>query len=216
MAALFPRWFDSLARAVLVAALVSAVSAIALPMIWVRTPFVTGQYDPVEQPVQFDHRHHVADDGIDCRYCHDLAERSPVAGVPPTERCLNCHSQIWNDSPLLEPVWLSFTSGLPIPWVRVHRLPDFVYFDHSIHVNNGVACETCHGRIDRMARVYQVAPLTMGWCLECHRNPEPHLRPRDAVTVMGWEPDRDGDATGPGVVRTPDVRRLTHCSACHR
>ncbi len=216
MAALFSRWFDSLARAVFTIAAGVVVGVPAFLMIWVRTPQVDGRYDPVTQPVEFDHRHHVADDGIDCRYCHDLVERSPYAGVPPTSRCLNCHNQIWNSSPLLEPVWESYVTGRPIPWVRVHQLPGFVYFDHSIHVNKGVGCESCHGRVDRMARVYQVAPLTMGWCLDCHRDPAPHLRPLAAVTTMGWEPERPHEEIGAEIMRSLGVRKLTHCTACHR
>jgi hypothetical protein len=216
MAALFPRWFDSFARVVLAIAAVAALGIPAFLMVWVRTPQAVGANDPITQPVEFDHRHHVVDDGIDCRYCHDLVDRSPYAGVPPTERCLNCHNQIWNSSPLLEPVWRSYFTDRPIPWVRVHRLADFVYFHHAIHVNKGVGCETCHGRVDRMARVQQVAPLTMGWCLDCHRNPAPHLRPPEAVTTMGWQPDRPRDELEPMLMRRLGVRSLTHCTTCHR
>jgi hypothetical protein len=175
-----------------------------------RTPYTTGQGDPLDQPVFFDHRHHVGDDGIDCRYCHDLVERSRYAGVPPTERCLGCHSQIWSESPLLEPVWMSYRSGDSIPWVRVHRLPDFVYFDHSAHVTKGVGCASCHGPVDRMARVYQWAPLTMQWCLDCHRSPEPRLRPQAAITAMVSMPPREADWD------VPEVSPGTTCSTCHR
>lgn len=216
MASLFPRWSDTLLRVGLVVALAVAALAVVLLMAWVRTPQITGQFDPIEQPVEFDHRHHVADDGIDCRYCHDLVERSPYAGVPPTERCMNCHSQIWNDSPLLEPVWESYFSDRPIPWVRVHRLPGFVYFDHSIHVKKGVGCESCHGRVDRMARVYQVASLQMGWCLDCHRNPQNQLRPLAEITTMGWVPPRPQEELGLELMELYQVRRLTDCTACHR
>lgn len=216
MAALFPRWSDSLLRVAIVAVVAVAVGVPVFLMAWVRTPYVTGESDPLTQPVEFDHRHHVADDGIDCRYCHDLVERSPYAGIPPTSRCLNCHSQIWNTSPLLEPVWASYFLDRPIPWVRVHRLPGFVYFDHSIHVSKGVGCESCHGRVDQMARVFQVAPLTMAWCLDCHRAPERHLRPRSAITVMGWTPPRPQEEFGLELKRLYGVRELTTCTACHR
>jgi len=216
MPALFPKWSDSLLRASSVALVVAAVALPTFAMIWVRTPFVSGKGDPVRQPIEFDHRHHVADDGIDCRYCHDLVERSRYAGVPPTSRCLNCHNQIWNDSPLLATVWTRYFRDQPIPWVRVHRLPDFVYFDHSIHVNKGVGCESCHGRVDRMARVYQIAPLSMSWCLDCHRSPERHLRPPDAITAMGWTPPRPQEEFGRALKTLYGVREITHCSACHR
>ncbi|MBI4508122.1 MAG: cytochrome c3 family protein [Deltaproteobacteria bacterium] len=183
-------------------------------IIYVRTPYVTGQFFPVDQPVEFDHRHHVQDDGIECRYCHFDAERSAVAGIPPTEVCMGCHGQIWNNSPVLEPVRRSHFSDRPIPWNRVHDLPDFVYFDHSIHVNKGVGCVTCHGRVDQMVRVYQVAPLTMGWCLDCHRSPERHLRPKELVAVMNF---RQADSRArEALAQRYGVRRLTHCTACHR
>jgi hypothetical protein len=214
MTAPFPRWADSVFRLTLGAGLASIVGVPLFLMVWVRSPQITGQFDPVGQPIAFDHRHHVADDGIDCRYCHDLAERSPYAGVPPTERCMNCHNQIWNTSPVLDRVWQSYFRDEPIPWVRVHQLADFVYFDHSIHVNKGVGCETCHGRVDRMARVYQTAPLTMGWCLDCHRHPERFVRPLDEITTMGWTP-RDPEQ-GRELMRLYGIRRLMNCTACHR
>jgi hypothetical protein len=216
MAALFPRWSDTLLRVGFVLLLALLALSIVFLMAWVRTPQITGQFDPIRQPVEFDHRHHVADDGIDCRYCHDLVERSPYAGVPPTERCMNCHNQIWNTSPLLAPVWASYFSDTPIPWVRVHLLPEFVYFNHSIHVNKGIGCESCHGRVDRMARVYQVARLQMGWCLDCHRNPQNHLRPLEEITTMGWEPPVPQEELGRELMERYRVRRLTNCTTCHR
>jgi hypothetical protein len=196
-----------------------AAALVGAPLLlwgWVRTPYVTGQLRPLEQPVPFDHRHHVGDDAIDCRYCHDSVDRSPDAGVPASAVCMNCHNQVWNESPLLEPVRRSFFQGIPIAWVRVHRLPDFVFFDHSIHVAKGVGCEECHGRVDRMARISQVAPLTMGWCLDCHRDPGPHLRPPSAVTEMGWTPEGSRQTLGRELVARHDVRPGTNCSTCHR
>ena len=188
MEPLFPRWTRSVfPLGVVVVAAVPLGGVVGL-MAWVRSPYVTGQLDPPDQPVQFDHRHHVRDDGIDCEYCHTTARRSPYAGVPPTSLCMGCHNQIWNDSPALALVRQSYFTGNPIPWRRVHRLPDFVFFDHSAHVTRGVACERCHGRVDLMARTLQVAPLTMDWCLDCHRNP--------------------------GV--RDDVHPSTNCSACHK
>jgi len=187
-----------------------------LLMAWVRTPYITGRGVPFDQPIAFDHRHHVRDDGIDCLYCHATAERDASAGIPTTALCLNCHNQIWNDSPLLEMVWRSYASHRPIRWVRVNRLPDFVFFNHAVHTSSGIGCETCHGRVDRMARVYQSAPLTMGWCLECHRAPERFVRPRDAVTAMGWQPDGSQDVLGAELVNAYRIRRLTNCTTCHR
>lgn len=183
---------------------------------WVRTPYATGEGDPLEQPVAFDHRHHVADDRIDCRYCHADVEKGPSAGIPSADRCMGCHGQVWSESELLEPVRESYYTGRPIAWERVHRLPDFVFFDHSVHVTNGIGCETCHGRVDRMARIYQVAPLTMGWCLDCHRDPERHLRPLDAITAMGWKPRVPGEAPGPVLAEAYGVKPKTDCTACHR
>ena len=149
-----------------------------------------GMEEPIEQPVQFDHRHHNADLGIDCRYCHSTVDKSPKAGVPSTEFCLNCHSQVWNESPKLEKVRRSQIEGKPIEWNKVNDVPDFVYFNHSIHVNKGVGCVTCHGRVDKMAAVQKAEPLTMRWCLDCHRNPGPNLRPVSEITNMAWEPPR--------------------------
>jgi len=181
-----------------------------------RTPFVTGERWPVDQPVEFDHRHHVADTGIDCLYCHGDAERSPRAGIPSTELCMGCHAQIWPDGPTLEPVRRSWASGEPIRWNRVHDLPDFVYFDHSIHLHKGIGCASCHGRVDRMARVWQEAPLTMGWCLDCHRDPRPHLRPRFAITDMQWPVHESESPTADALVEAYDVRPQTNCTTCHR
>lgn len=170
MPALFTARSTTILRTVLV--LVPALGIVGLASLWifVRTPFVTARGWPVEQPVAFDHRHHVVDDGIDCLFCHIDAERSAYAGIPPTELCMGCHAQIWNDGPSLAPVRASWTSGQPIPWVRVHDLPDFTFFDHSIHVHRGFDCARCHGRVEDMARVHQEMSLTMGWCLDCHRD----------------------------------------------
>jgi hypothetical protein len=181
-----------------------------------RTPFGMRQQDPVTQPVQFDHRHHVTDDAIDCRYCHFSVDRAPSAGIPSTELCLNCHSQIWNKSPLLDVVRASYFTGKPIKWVRVHQLPDFVYFNHAIHVNKGIGCVTCHGRVDQMAAIEQVAPLTMSWCLDCHRNPAPHLRPQGEITNLTWVPDKDPVLLGQELMKKYQIQARTSCSTCHR
>jgi hypothetical protein len=184
-----------------------------------RSPYQT-QVDVVrEQPVPFSHEHHVRGLGIDCRYCHNTVETAPGAGMPPTYTCMSCHSQIWSDSPMLEPVRASLAGGKPLRWTRVHDLPDFVYFHHGIHVQKGVACVECHGRVDLMPMTWKAKPLTMEWCLDCHRHPEQHVRPREEVFNMEWQPaGRDQDTVGRRLVRDYHipVDRLTNCSVCHR
>jgi hypothetical protein len=218
MRTVFPEWADTALRLGLAGLVALGAAAVLAPLIYVRTPYAEDRGYPVEQPVQFDHRHHVRDDGIDCRYCHSDVGRGRSAGVPPTETCMGCHNQVWPDSPLLAPVRQSFFSGTPIAWSRVHRLPGYVYFDHAIHVHKGVGCVECHGRVDQMALVYQVAPLTMGWCLDCHRDPAPHLRPPSEVTRMEWQPPAGIDRVtyGRALAGELGVRSVTHCSACHR
>jgi hypothetical protein len=216
MKALFPRWSNLAIRLGLAVLLGGAAATIVGLMIYMRTPFGTGQFFWVDQPVEFDHRHHVIDDEIDCRYCHTTVETAPTAGYPSTEVCMGCHNQVWNQSAMLEPVRRSWFSGEPIPWNRVTKLPDHVYFDHSIHVSKGVGCVKCHGRVDEMGRVYQAMPLTMGFCLDCHRNPGPNLRPRDKVTDMTWRPEGDPAALARDLTAQYQVQSRTYCSACHR
>ena len=202
------------------AAALLAIPAIAIGglMAYVRSPLVTNQFHPVEQPIEFDHRHHAGDEQIDCRYCHWTVENSPSAGIPSTTVCVSCHAQVWNKSPYLNEVRKAFFTDQPIPWVRVHNLPDFVYFNHSIHVNKGVGCVTCHGRVDEMGAVYQQAPLTMSWCLDCHRNPGPNLRPAEAITSMTWKPPEGVDPVeyGKTLAAQYDVHSRTSCTTCHR
>ncbi len=217
MPALFPPWSNTAVRVALAAIVITVLGIPTALCIYVRTPYITNQGFNVVQPVMFDHRHHVADDGIDCRYCHSTVETSPYAGIPPTATCMNCHNQVWNSSEMLEPVRRSWFTGQPIAWKRVHQLPDFVYFNHSIHVTRGIGCVTCHGRVDQMAQIYQVQPLTMGWCLGCHRDPVPNLRPRDQITSMTWQPPaRDAEALGARLEREYGTRKLTNCTTCHR
>jgi hypothetical protein len=158
--------------------------------------FMTGANVAVAQPIQFSHERHVGGNGIDCRYCHTSVETSAFAGIPPTKTCMNCHSQIFSNSPFLEPVRSSFREDRSIEWTRVHDLPDFVYFNHSIHVNKGVGCSTCHGRVDLMPLTWKVASLEMQWCLDCHRNPSQYVRPREFVFKMDYEPPSDQAALG--------------------
>jgi hypothetical protein len=213
---LFTPAADSVFRLALFLSFAGVVSIPAAMILWVRTPYVTHADEPVEQPVPFDHRHHVRDDAIDCLYCHYEATRSPRAGVPPTAVCLNCHGQVWNDAARLAPVRASFFEDVPLRWQRVHVLPQFAYFDHSAHVTRGVGCSECHGRVDRMAEVQAVAPLTMQWCLDCHRDPDPHLRPVAEITHMDWSPPGSRREAGAAVRRELHVSPPLHCSGCHR
>jgi hypothetical protein len=184
-----------------------------------RSSWNTGAFDEREQPVQFSHKHHTGDDGIDCRYCHTSVEVSSSAGLPSTKTCMNCHSQLWNDSPYLEPVRASWRDNKPIEWTRVHDLPDYVYFNHSIHVNKGVGCSTCHGRLDQMQLTFKTETLYMQWCINCHRNPEKILRPKDQIYNLAWVPPLDQEAQAKRLIeeyKIPNQRLLTSCSTCHR
>src|SRR6185436_12223236 len=172
-----------------------------------RSSYVTQAYVARAQPVQFSHKHHVSDDGIDCRYCHTTVETGAVAGLPPTKTCMNCHSQLFADSPYLEPVRESWRTGKPIQWTRVHDLPDFAYFDHSIHVNKGVGCSTCHGNVSQMPLMYQASSLQMEWCLSCHRNPAPFIREKkEDIYKMDWQPPANQAELGQQLVRQNKIQ----------
>jgi ferredoxin len=172
----------------------------------------------VEQPVPFSHQHHVGGLGLDCRYCHTAVEHSSYASVPPTHTCMTCHSQLYTNAQMLAPVRQSLATGVPIHWNRVHRLPDYVYFDHSVHIANGVGCTTCHGQVDDMPLMWQAAPLTMSWCLECHRNPGPKLRPQSEIFSTTWRPPSDAAKAGQALIKAYhiDPQHLTDCTVCHR
>ena len=216
MAQLFPRWANTAVRVALVAAGALLVGVPFGALAFVRTPAATGQYASMRQPVAFSHPLHVNGLRIDCRYCHAGAERASMAGLPPTSACVPCHDARWLGSSLFAPVRRSLATRRPIPWRRVNALPDFVFFNHAVHVRKGVACETCHGRVDLMQEVYQAAPLTMAWCLDCHRAPERFLRPVEQVTAMGWTADGSQLEMGRALAARYRVRRLTTCTACHR
>src|SRR3989440_7394325 len=188
MRPLFPPWSNTIIRLVLALLAGGAGGGLLLLLLYKRPPLATLQTEPVTQPIEFDHRHHVADDGIDCRYCHNTVETSSSAGFPATSVCMNCHAQIWNQSPYLDLVRKSYFSGQAIEWKRVHKLPDFVYFNHSIHVAKGIGCASCHGAVDKMPLMYQANTLRMGWCLDCHRHPEKNIRPREQVFTMNYDP----------------------------
>jgi hypothetical protein len=178
--------------------------------------YATRQGDAREQPIPFSHTHHVGSMGIECRYCHTGVENSQHAEVPPTKTCMNCHSQIWINSSTLEPVRESYRTNQSIKWTKVHDLPDYVYFNHSIHVKKGVGCETCHGRVDKMPLMYQGPSLQMRWCLDCHRNPEKYVRPREFITKMGYEPEESQATLGPKLVKEYNIQKLETCWTCHR
>ena len=216
MPQLFKRSANTISKVSIVGVLLLVGGLIGLAMVLGRSSYVTRAEEFVAQPIQFSHMHHVADDGIDCRYCHTSVETSPFAGIPPTKTCMNCHSQLWSTAPILEPVRASFRDDTPLRWVRVHDLPDFVYFNHSIHVKKGVGCETCHGRIDQMPLVAQKQSLQMDWCLDCHRNPEKYVRPRSEVLTMGYKPPVPQAVMGAQLVKDYNIKGNTSCSTCHR
>src|SRR5213078_2883405 len=194
MAQFFSRSANNIARISMVMVVVLGGVVFYVYTQVARSSYLTGQYLEKQQPVQFSHKHHVGDDGIDCRYCHTSVETSAYAGIPPTTTCMNCHKQIWADSPYLEPVRESWRTGKPIKWTRVHDLPDFAYFNHSIHINKGVGCTTCHGQVDRMPLMWQEQSLQMEWCIDCHRHPEQYVRPRSAVFRTDYVPPSDQQA----------------------
>ena len=183
-----------------------------------RLDYVSKVGVPVDQPVPFSHKHHVKGMGIDCRYCHTTVEESAFAGIPPTETCMTCHSQVWTEAPILEPVRLSFRDNKPLEWTRVHDLPDFAYFNHSIHVKQGIGCQTCHGQVDQMPLMWKENTLNMEWCLECHREPEKFVRPREEVFNLAWKPPGDQKDLGRQLVEEYQIQttQLTDCSICHR
>lgn len=220
MPQIFHHSTNFLARLSIFGAIFILVAALFVAAEINRSSWFTGAYVERQQPVQFSHKHHVGDDGIDCRYCHTSVETSPSAGIPPTQTCMNCHSQIWADSPYLEPVRESARTGQPIEWTRVNDLPDYVYFNHSIHVNKGVGCSTCHGDVARMPLMYQAAPLQMEWCLACHRNPKPYLREtKSDIFRTDWVAPANQEEIGARLFtqrKIQDARALTSCSTCHR
>src|SRR3954471_7187909 len=218
MPQIFHRRSNTLARAtVLGIVLLIVFSAWGLHAVF-WSPLVTRVDMPQTQPVMFSHEHHVGGLGIDCRYCHTSVEKSAFAGMPPTETCMTCHSQLWTQAPLLAPVRESLATHQPIQWNRVHDLPDFVYFDHSIHVQKGVGCSSCHGRVDRMPLVWKDQTLYMKWCLECHRQPEKFVRPRTEVFNMAWSAPADQLPVGRKLLNQNHIQswKLSDCSICHR
>lgn len=218
MAQIFPRGANYLVRASILGVLVLVGGLGAAGWFVNQSGYVTRAGLAVEQPIPFSHKHHAGELGIECRYCHTSVEVSHNAGIPATQVCMNCHRQIWADSPMLEPVRASWRTDEPIVWNKVYDLPQFVYFNHSIHVSKGIGCATCHGRVDEMNLIYQVPSLQMTWCLECHREPERFVRPRDQVYNMAYTPPADQAALGARLVKEYGIHKeqLLNCSVCHR
>lgn len=219
MAQIFKRSANNIAKISLVVAVILAGTAFYVYTQVARSSYITGAYIEKQQPVQFSHKHHVGDDGIDCRYCHTTVETTASAGMPPTQTCMNCHNQLYADSPYLEPIRASYRENIPIQWERVHDLPDYTYFNHSIHVAKGVGCSTCHGQIDNMPAVYQVASLQMEWCLSCHREPEKFIRPKTEIYNMQWDPNTltaEERQVMKANYKIREAEVLTSCSTCHR
>lgn len=232
MGQIFHRSTNSIARFSIFATVVAVGGLLWFFAAMQRSPYYMGEGVAPAQPVPFSHQHHVSGLGIDCRYCHTSVEVSGFAGIPPTKTCINCHAQIWSGAAMLEPVRESFKSGRSLVWTRVYDLPDYVYFDHSIHINKGVGCASCHGRIDNMPLTNPAEALTMEWCLSCHREPEKNLRPRDQVFNMRYEqPSGRNPVEFEGKNYTDQialgnvlkdryhlrsVADITSCSTCHR
>lgn len=211
----FPEWTEKFKKWTLLLAAGGPVYLLALWAYGLTPEAIREGYQP-KQPVPYSHALHVGELGLDCRYCHTTIDKSPHAAIPPAAFCMNCHLKIRSDSAKLQPVREAYASGAPLKWTRVHDLPDYVFFNHSAHVTRGVGCESCHGRIDNMEEVYQFAPLTMGWCLDCHRDPAPNLRPPELVTTMGYDPPGDRREIGNKVRKQNDINPPTNCSTCHR
>ncbi|MDP6941298.1 MAG: cytochrome c3 family protein [Planctomycetota bacterium] len=211
----FPRWTDKIRPMMGLTLAVAPVYVIGLLWYGASPETMNTGYSP-EQPIPFSHALHAGELGMDCRYCHITVEESATASIPPSSVCMNCHERIHVESIALEPLRQSVETGNPIEWMRVHDLPDYVYFDHSAHVNKGVSCVECHGRVDTMDQVKQVEPMSMGWCLDCHRHPEPQLRPKDLVTKLDWETDENREELGAQLRKAHDINPREDCSACHR
>lgn len=219
MAQIFHPSMNVIAKVSILGSLLFLALAVWTCLEFARSSYGTEMGQVVVQPIPFSHEHHVGVLGIDCRYCHTTVERASFAGMPSTQTCMNCHSQIWVGSAMLEPVRESYRTSQSISWQRVYNLPGFVYFDHSIHVQKGIGCSSCHGQVDQMPLLYQASPLLMEWCLDCHRNPERQIRPREDVFDMKYQTPDDQETLGRKLVKQYGVRDpkvLTSCSTCHR
>ncbi len=217
MSAIFPKWTNRLPAMIIVGVFLVGTAVTAGVWYYFTPKYTRVGYQPI-QPVPFSHSTHAGQLGIDCRYCHTGVEKSWFSNIPASSTCMNCHSQVLKDDPRLELVRESAATGKPIAWIQIHRLPGFVYFNHSVHVNRGISCVECHGRIDQMDEVYHAQPLGMAFCLNCHRHPEMKLRPPDKITDLAWRPESEVKQKefGERAVREWNVESLQTCSACHR
>jgi hypothetical protein len=221
MSQIFRKSSNSLARVFIVGGVLGFFALWGLLYLIYRSPYTTDVNVPREQRVPFSHQHHVAGLGLDCRYCHTSVEKSSFAGLPPTETCMTCHSRVWTDAPILSPVRQSLATQQPLRWKRVNQLPDFVFFNHSIHVQKGVGCSSCHGPVNQMPLTWKAHSLYMRWCLDCHEAPEKQLRPRSEIYNMNWQPPADQTARGAQLIKdyhisTERLAQLRDCSMCHR
>ena len=212
---LFPRWTNTIRPVATLLLGGGLVYVIFLAVFGASGKTTNVGYQPV-QPVPFSHALHAGEMGMDCRYCHTTVERAGFAAIPATQTCMNCHTHVRAQSPKLTPIRDSNATGLPVPWIKVHDLPDYAYFNHSAHVTRGVGCASCHGRVDKMETVYQDQPLTMSWCLDCHRHPERHLRPVEMVTKMDYVPAEPQEIVGRRLQQERQIQPSTDCSTCHR
>lgn len=215
MAQLFPKWTNHLPTLAAAAAFFLVVGTVGLVWYYFSPQYTDVGYEP-EQPVEYSHKLHAGDLGIDCRYCHTSVETHARANIPPTRTCMNCHTMVKPDSEKLKPVLESFQTGVPIEWVRIHDLPDYAYFDHSVHIRAGVGCISCHGNVAQMEKVSQTKSLSMGWCLDCHRDFEPNLRPQAEVTNMDWEPGPSQAEWVAQWIKEKHLQTREDCSSCHR
>src|SRR3984957_3256003 len=222
MSAIFPKWTNWLPMAVLVGAGVTGLGVAAGVTYYFTPKYTRAGYEPV-QPVAVSHKIHAGALGIDCRYCHNGVEKSWFSNLPGASTCMNCHSTVLKDDPRLAIVRDSAATGKPIPWVQVHKTPDYVYFNHSVHVDRGISCVECHGRVDQMDEVYHAKPFSMSFCLDCHRDPAAHIRPPSKVTDLGWQWSTNSERNeelqmqnGTKFVHDWKVQKLEDCSACHR
>lgn len=214
MAQIFPKWADEIPGRILLGLIIIATALVAGVWYYFSPEYTDVGYAP-KQPIEYSHKIHAGQLGLDCQYCHTSVEKSKQANIPPTQTCMNCHNQIDSQKPEeIQKIRDSWETGESIEWIRVHNLPDYAYFNHAAHINVGIGCESCHGRIDRMEVVFQKEPLSMSWCLDCHRNPEQYVRPVEEVTTMGYQAENQLEM-GRKLVAKHNIQPPTYCQGCH-